>query len=56
MQSNDRVEIETSQARNSLEEFIYEMRDQISYRFKDFIKEDLVGHCLMAIRQTPRAH
>lgn len=36
----DKLEREKAEARNALEEFIYDMRDKISNIYEDFIKSD----------------
>jgi molecular chaperone DnaK (HSP70) len=36
----DKMEREKAEARNALEEFIYDMRDKISNIYEDFIKAD----------------
>jgi len=40
MQSQDRMEIEKSIARNALEEYIYDMRDKIGSIYEEFIKPE----------------
>ncbi len=42
MQSQDRMEVEKSIARNSLEEYIYDMRDKIGSLYEEFIKPEEV--------------
>lgn len=42
MQSQDRMEIEKSIARNALEEYIYDMRDKIGSIYEEFIKPEEV--------------
>ena len=43
MLSQDRHEIEKAFARNSLEEYIYEMRDKLSTIYEEFIKSEDVS-------------
>lgn len=40
LQASDRSEKEKSDAKNALEEYIYHMRDQVSGKFSDYIKEE----------------
>ena len=49
MQSQDRLEMEKSIARNALEEYIYDMRDKIHSLYEEFIQpEEVCGHSLRA--------
>ena len=39
MQLHDRMETEKADARNSLEEYVYDMRDKLMYSLRDYIAD-----------------
>ena len=41
MIQQDRIEVEKTEAKNAVEEYVYEMRDKISTSLEQFIEEEV---------------
>lgn len=44
----DKLEKERGDAKNAVEEYVYDMRNKLSAEYEKFIKEEVVGLCLNA--------
>ena len=42
MNQQDRLEVEKTEVKNNLEEYVYEIRDKISTTLEQFISEEVV--------------
>ena len=49
MTHQDRLEAEKIDAKNSVEEYVYDMRDKISTSLKEFISEEVIRLYLLSI-------
>lgn len=46
MHAQDKKQIERANARNAVEEYVYEMKDKLESPYKEFITEQVLqGHC-----------
>ena len=41
MASQDRKEIDKAEARNAVEEYVYEMREKLAYSLEEFISQEV---------------
>lgn len=49
MHAQDRKQIEKANARNAVEEYVYDMKDKLEEVYKEFINEQVRNECVVSL-------